>query len=134
MATDYISTTPWDNPENPWPFYSIVNVQADNIPAATLTLADFNPVTGFVQYLGGAGNGTYLNYTEGQGWVVGNSAGGAHEYGLATNVRAVPTKTLGTAQGWVANAGGGSPAGVIVTPNTTSQTDWSKRRLWNLNG
>jgi hypothetical protein len=133
MTTDYISTTPWDNPSNPWPFYSEVTVSSTGISSTTLTLSVFNPnIDLAVQY--GNGVGGRLNYRKSGGWEVSD---GTDTFNLSTTVYAIPAKTAtaGVSGGWVRVAGAPGGADTLsIVPNVNEITDWNKRRLWNLNG
>ena len=145
MATDYISTTPWDSAENPWPIYGKAVISASNIPSATVSLERFNPIAGDHSPLAAYNDNvaTYLTFygaenpdvpAQGEGWYAGTSAGGYKEYFLATSSRQIPVKTAGAAGNWIATDGGGNPANLVITPITSDLTQWTKRRLWNLNG
>jgi hypothetical protein len=133
MATDYISTTPWDNPENPWPTYSNVTVGGGGIATTSCPLTEFDPTvtTGLVAVTFQSAGAPYLLFENNKGWYCGDSN---DTFFLATSSRQIPVKEAGAAYGWTRTAGSGTVNDLVVTPDTTSQTDWSKRRLWNLNG
>jgi len=134
MATDYISTTPWDNPQNPWPTYSTVIVGGGGIAASsTLTLTMINPTVanGVRALLFENAGAEYLFFNNNEGWYCGDSN---DTFFLATSSRQIPVKAAGAANGWTRTAGTGTVAALAVTPDTTSQTAWTTRRLWNLNG
>jgi hypothetical protein len=134
MATDYISTNAWDNPLNPWPFSATVVVSGVNIPLATLTLVNFNPNAaddeGAIQYTNG---GTFLEFNNNQGWYYGN---GSFSFFLATNSRSIPNKSAGAglSAGWIRYSNTGNVDMFSITAVVDNLTDWTKRRLWNLNG
>jgi hypothetical protein len=133
MATDYISTTAWDNPENPWPTYSKVTVGGGGITTTVLTLDEFDPTvatTGRAVLFESAGS-EFLFFNNNQGWYCGDAN---DTFFLATSSRQIPVKAAGAAGGWTRVAGSGTVANLAVTPDTTSQTAWTTRRLWNLNG
>lgn len=134
MATDYISTNAWDNPLNPWPVYSRVTVGGGGIAAAsTLTLSQFDPTVptnnGAITFENAGAE--FLVFNNNQGWYCGDSN---DTFFLATSSRQIPVKAAGAAYGWTVYAGTGTVNDLVITPDTTSQTDWSKRRLCNLNG
>jgi hypothetical protein len=134
MATDYISTTPWDDPLNPWPVYSIATVGGGGIAAASIvTLSQFDPTvaTGGRALLFENAGSEFMLFNNNEGWYVGDSD---NTFFLATSSRQIPVKAAGAANGWTKVSPAGTVANLAVTPDTTSQTDWSKRRLWNLNG
>jgi len=134
MATDYISTTAWDNPENPWPTYSKVTVGGGGIAAASIvTLSQFDPTvaTGGRALLFENAGSEFMLFNNNEGWYVGDSN---DTFFLATSSRQIPVKAAGAAGDWTRVAGSGTVANLAVTPDTTSQTAWTTRRLWNLNG
>jgi hypothetical protein len=133
MATDYISTTPWDNPQNPWPTYSKVTVGGGGIATTTLTLDEFDPTvaTSSRAVLFESAGSEFLFFNNNEGWYCGDSN---DTFFLATSSRQIPVKAAGAAYGWTRIAGSGTVSALTVTPDTTSQTAWTTRRLWNLNG
>ena len=133
MAIDYISTTPWNDPFNSWPIYSEVTIGSTGISETVLTLGAFDPNADLaVQY--GDGVGGRLNYRKSSGWEVGD---GTNMFNLSTTTYALPLKTAtsGVSGGWVKKGGSpGDPSTLYIVANVQQLTEWTKRRLWNLNG
>jgi hypothetical protein len=134
MANDYVSTTPWNDVNNPYPFYSQVALSAADIPLVTLTLNIINPNassgSAVVQYTASgkpALTFNMLNYGL-QEWVVWSNA--AYVSGLYYQIlmpRAVPSKQPYGTEGWSADAGANVNS-LYINPITTSITPWEQRR------
>jgi hypothetical protein len=128
MATDYISTAPWNDPLNPYPFYSQVTLSAVDIPLVTLNLFAFEPVGNGVPISYRNGFEMWFNALNGY-WLIVDSIDNS-VYQLNTNVRQLPVKSPGSAQGWIiAEEGiGVDPASLYIQPVYTALTAWEQRR------
>lgn len=132
---DYISTDPWNTPENPWPLNASLTLATAEISSRTFTLSVFNPNTPNLQYYSSPG-GQYRLAFNGAWRIYSNSSA---LYTLSSSIHEIQAVTPATSASnengavWEKN-GGLDPASIVITPNYDDMTPWTRRRMWNLNG
>ena len=128
MATDYISTIPWNDPFNAWPYYTQATVGTSKLPLTAVTLAAFDPVAGTISYTNGGG--ISLSYNDAlTRWTLSNGSWSLS----AAGGRGLPyvTATAGVSA-WSRAAGvPGSTDSVTVAAVVDSLTNWTKRAKLN---
>jgi hypothetical protein len=137
---DYISTTPWNDPKNPWPAYSTVALSGTvvvggqtiivNPDTARMSIATFNPVqtTGIPLYYSNASGDIYMDYyiDEPSGWFMSLSGFEIRNHPNAS--KDVPYITVAGVTGtWVQETGTGLSS-LLMYPVTTDLTPWEQRR------
>lgn len=144
MAVDYISTTPWNDPYDPWPTTESVVVSSNKISLQTFTLESFAPQRMFdpglpyynqplILYRSPDGQALYYAFNfnnTGFVWLVSYFTSifppiSWHEKTAAS--RSIPNKTTGSAQGW-GNGSNGNAATLYIQALDQPYTEWEKRR------
>jgi hypothetical protein len=142
MAVDYISTIPWNDPFNPYPFYGQVTLSAADVSVCVLDLQVFDPneITPIIYSNGSKSiwynKDPYHGSSPAGFWLVDNTQLDLGLYQLNTSNLQLPVKLPGSAQGWqiAAEGPGEDPASLYIQPVYTSVAPWEQRRRWNLMG
>jgi len=133
-SIDYVSTAPWNDPYNAWPRFAQVTLSASDIALATLPLRQFDPnVAGngsepFVTYANAGNSYPQLVKLSSTLWGV---LCGVVAYGLTSDIKDIPQKTVGTDGGWT-KIGGGSVSSLYIAADTSVITPWEYRRRRSL--
>lgn len=134
-STDNTDPFAYNNPDNPFPFYSTVSLSANNVYSPgieTLYLSDINFNTRYIVYTNYPTSQNALVYDPsdvlGFGysntWIFYNITLTSEIARLPTSVLALPSKSVGSAQGWI----GTNVNDLYIKPDITQLTDWERRR------
>ena len=144
MSLDYISTTPWNDPFNPWPAVNSLTVSSSlsGLYNGTYILTTFNPLaTGtdnFIVYTGDSASPTISAATislSGTRWDLKVDStvtllNSATDVKTPWKVPGVVSDWKGFTITWSVTGGGVVPTG--ISPNIGDRAPWENRRLRNL--
>jgi len=150
MAIDYVSSSAWNNPFNPWPRYSQIYLSAADTftpggtdyiapPGLVLNLMYFNPVEYSTYPTGGASTICYYRsfasnmilFKDINRWNIYEENEEVYYYKSKRNINEVPFNQAGVSVSslWEPFGYGQHTSSIYIAPVLSSITPWEKRRI-----